>query len=93
MAKLFASARAQWLQTEVDAILRAQDQLKQLDGWPRRVQGELKAEQAEGRYNLHLIHGKLLPDAVPAVASTRRHEAMGCAEGWNPVLSVDNGNQ
>lgn len=33
-------------------------------GW---VRAELKAEQGQGQRHLHLVHGKLLPDAVPGV--------------------------
>lgn len=40
-----------------------------------------KAVQAEGRDHLHLVHGKLLPDAVPAVSSKKRHQAMGVQSG------------
>lgn len=79
-AELLPRAWAQRLQAEVDAILGAQDQLGHLDGEPQGVQGELKAEQAEGCDHLHLIHGKLLPNAVPTVSSTRWHQAMGCPE-------------
>lgn len=81
LAESLLRARAQWLQVQVDAILGAQDQLQGLDGWPQEVGGKLKAEQAEGRDHLHLIHGKLLPNAVPAVSgNTKRHQAMGCLE-------------
>lgn len=81
LAEPLLRAQAQWLQVEVDAILGAQDQLQDLDGWPQKVGDKLKAEQAEGRDHLHLVHGKLLPNAIPAVSgSTKRHQAMGCLE-------------
>ena len=78
LAELLPRAWAQWPQVKVDAILGAQDQLGQFDGWPQRVQGELKVEQAKDRDHLHLTHGKLLPNAVPAMSNTKRHQTMGC---------------
>jgi hypothetical protein len=65
---------------EVDTILGAQDQLGHLDRQPGRIQRELKAEQTEGCDHLYLIHGKLLPNAIPAANSTKRHGTMGCPE-------------
>lgn len=79
-AELLPRVWAQRLQVEMDAILGPQNQLGHLDGGPQGVQGELKAEQAEGCDHLHLIHGKLLPDAVPTVSSTRWHQTMGCPD-------------
>lgn len=79
-AKLLPRAWAQWFQVEVYAVLGAQDQVKHLDGWLQGVQGKLKAEQTEGCDHLHLIHGKLLPNAVPAVSGTKQHQALGCPE-------------
>lgn len=79
-AELLPSLGAQRLQVEVDAVLGAQDQLGQLDGQPQGVHREFKAEQAQGCDHLHLIHGELLPDAVPAESRVGRKRCLqrGC---------------
>lgn len=76
--ELLPRPTAQRLQVEMDTILGAQDQLRHLDGQPRGIQRELKAEQREGRDHFYLIHGKLLSNAVPTVSSTKRRCTLGC---------------
>lgn len=66
---LLSRPRAKWLQVEVDAIFGAQDQLGDLNGDLGRVRREFKAQQTKGCDHLQLVHGKLLPDAIPAASN------------------------
>ena len=56
---------ANLLQLQVDPIPGPEDHLRYQCGRLGRVGAELKAEQGQGQSHLHLVHGKLLPDAVP----------------------------
>lgn len=50
---------------QVDPILGLQHDSWKGNGDPERIRSQLKAEQGQGHRHLHLVHGKLLPDAVP----------------------------
>lgn len=53
------------LQMQVDPIAGPEDDLRYQCGRLGWVGAELKAEQGQGQSHLHLVHGKLLPNAVP----------------------------
>ena len=50
---------------QVDPILGHQHNSWKGNRDPERIWSQLKAEQGQGHRHLHLVHGKLLPDAVP----------------------------
>ena len=49
----------------MNPILGAKDDLRYFAGRLGWVRQELEAEQGQGQGYLHLVHGELLPDAVP----------------------------
>ena len=66
---------------QVDPILGPQHNSWPGNRDPGRIWHQLKAEQGQGHRHLHLVHGKLLPDAVPE--SGREKELRS---GLNPSL-------
>lgn len=50
----------------MNPILGAKDDPSDFEGRHGRVRQELKAQQGQSQGHLHLVHGKLLPDAIPA---------------------------
>lgn len=52
---------------QVNAVLGAKDDLRYLQGGIGWVGGQLEAEQGQGQGHFQLVHGKLLPDAVPGI--------------------------
>lgn len=49
----------------MNPILGAKDEPSYLEGRLGRVRQELEAQQGQSQRHLHLVHGKLLPNAVP----------------------------
>lgn len=58
------------LQMQVYPVAGPEDNLRDHYGKLGWVRAELEAEQGQGQRHLHLIHGKLLPDAVPGEGVT-----------------------
>lgn len=51
----------------MNAVLGAKDEPRYLMGGIGEVRGQLEAEQDQRQGHLNLIHGKLLPNAVPDI--------------------------
>lgn len=78
---LFAHGSEELPEMQVDPILGPQHNSWPGNWDPERIWCQLKTEQGQGHRHLHLIHGKLLPDAVPG--SGREKEMRS---GLNPHL-------
>lgn len=76
----------------MNPVLGAKDDLRYFAGRLGGIGRELEAEQGQGQRHLHLIHGKLLPDAVPGVKQSSSATQSQCwaqinPRGWIPALS------
>lgn len=66
---------------QVDPIFGVQHDFWSGNGLPGGIWCQLKAEQGQGHSHLHLVHGKLLPNAVPGSGREEERSAVKACSG------------
>lgn len=70
----------------MNPILGAKDDPSDFEGRHGRVRQELEAQQGQSQGHLQLVHGKLLPNAIPAEKQSSSASSIPVLGTANPAL-------